>query len=55
MQQYYSKLHGSDRVDIISPSYSSSPIIYVDYYYETFLDIRRKKIEKIKNIINKDV
>ena len=41
-----------DEIEIIKISPPLGILFYCDFHYETLLEIRRKKIEKILNIIN---
>lgn len=45
-------LWNSDEIQIRIPSPPLGILLYVDYKYETILDIRRNKINKILNKLN---
>ena len=47
----YKMLWNPNEIQIRKPSLPLGILMYVDYKYESILDIRRNKINKIKTII----
>ena len=48
------KLYGKDEIEIKPLGPPVGHLFYVDYLYETLLEVRMKKIKKIKENINND-
>lgn len=53
MGQCTKMLWNSDEIQIMKPSPPLGILMYVDFHYETLLEIRKKKIDKILNKIDK--